>query len=177
MEENKKNILLIVICVIFVVLFVVVLFTNNRSEDNMNSTTSKINMVTDQNRFFTVSSCVSKYLSYLSLKDTDNILYLIDENYKNEHGITSANLYDYVKQLDGEYEFTANMMYQEQVDGNIMKYYVSGFIKPSLLLDSAEEYYQIERENFYVIVNLDLRQQVFSIVPYDGAVFQERGAS
>lgn len=176
MEDRKKNIILGIIAVI-VIITLIFLNRDNLFKKNPTIISGDITMVTDNNRFYTVTSCVSKYLSYLSSGDSSSLLLLLDNDYKETNNITSSNIYQFIDRLDSQYEFNADKMYQEKVNDTVIKYYVSGSISPALYFENMEDSYNVEYREFYVIVNLDLRQGVFSIVPYDGDIFLNGGAS
>ena len=54
-------------------------------EDKVNQ--DEILLVDDYNRFYTVSSCVSKYLNYLAANNTEKLLVLLSNEYKTENNI------------------------------------------------------------------------------------------
>ncbi len=175
--DKKKDIILVIIIIVIILLIGYFSWGKKSTVPNTIVVADNVYMVTDHNRFFTVTSCISKYLSYLTMHDTQNILLLLDDDYKNENNITSDNLYDYINAFDEEQEFTAKKMYQETVNDHIIKYYVSGILQPNLLLSTPEEYATIDSTPFYIIVNLDFQRQVFSIVPYDGKLFHKEETS
>ena len=60
-------------------------------EDKVNP--DEILLVDDYNRFYTVSSCVSKYLNYLTTNNTEKLLVLLSNEYKTKNNITESNIY------------------------------------------------------------------------------------
>ncbi len=174
-DDKKRSILIIIILVILLGGMIFFLFVNRGNQDPA-KITNKVHMVTDHSRFFTVVSCVSSFISYQSSQDTNNLLLLLNDNYKNNNHITASNLYQYIGTLESDYEFSANRMYQEQVNDDVMKYYVSGVLNPAMMYDDPEDLYHAPQKKYDVIVYLNLRQSTFSIEPYDGSIF-EGGAS
>lgn len=175
-KEEKKNILLLIVLLIIALIITIFVFSS-RSNKNSVNITDKISMVTDNSRFFTVTSCVSKYLTYLSSRDTTNLLLLLDKKYIDSNHISESNIFSFVDSVGDNSEFTATRMYQERVNDNVMKYYVSGFIRPMTYFEDMEDSYKVQAIPFYVIVNMDLKQKIFSIIPYDGKIFLKGGTS
>ena len=119
-----------------------------------------------QNDFYTVSSCVSKFLNYLSIRDTKSLLVLLSDKYKKDNSITEENIYSFINSLDGVYNFNPRKMYVQQKSKNVYKFYVYGLIEQeSMDLEG-------EQSNYYLIVTLDKDNGTFSVEPYDGKIFK-----
>ena len=130
-------------------------------EDKVNP--DEILLVDDYNRFYTVSSCVSKYLNYLATNNTEKLLVLLSNEYKTENNITESNIYTFIPKITGNRNFSPKKMYQQRLNQTIYKYYVYG--KDSLNTSSA-------KEDYYIIVILDESTMTFAIEPYDGSMFK-----
>lgn len=146
-------------------LFAIVLigfkFFNHNKQDN------KLNIVTSSSNFYTVSSCVNRYLNYIYQQDNNSILDVLSDNYISKNNINKNNVIDKIGKLDKKYGFEARKMYEQEVNDNVKKYYVKGF----LVEESLSDNYQIEKVNYYLIVYLDSKNSTYSIEPYDGKVF------
>lgn len=172
-EEKKKTVIGIGILIIFIVMTGIFIFSKSTNHHDVTYITSKISMVTDNSRFYTVSSCVSKYLTYLSSSNSSALLQLLDSRYKEENKITLLNINDFIKPLDQNYEFVALKMYQEKFNDNIMKYYVYGTIRPEQFYETVEDYYVADHDqDYYIIIYLDFKNQTFSVEPDDGTIFK-----
>ena len=66
-------------------------------EDKVNQ--DEILLVDDYNRFYTVSSCVSKYLNYLATNNTEKLLVLLSNEYKTKNNITESNIYTFIPKI------------------------------------------------------------------------------
>ena len=90
-------------------LFSIFLYNNrfgNKTVNN-NKESGKINLLSDYSRFFTVNSCIYKYISYLQSKYTDSLMKVIDVNYiinNNIYKITVL-LYKYNCRISKSKEF------------------------------------------------------------------------
>lgn len=165
MKKNKDYTLLIIICVILICILGL-LFLNKDEEDNVQDI-PQYKLVNDYSDFFTVSSCVSKYITYLSNKNTDDLIKILDDEFVLENGINSNNVYNYVNKLSGNYTFKAKKMYYQVDDEKVIKYYVYGYLIEETINGIGT------KQDYYLIVNLDTENQLFSVVPYNGELFKE----
>ena len=131
-----------------------------------NNSDTKIEIVTSTSKFYTVSNCANQYLGYLVDKDVDNLLLLLDKNYKKNNNINSNNIFDKISILDRRYSFNAQKMYQETLNNDIVKYYLKGY----LYVDDIDSSYN-DRKDYYLIILLDNKNSTYSVIPYDGELF------
>lgn len=167
-SEETRNLQLLIIVLVIVGVFSLVytLFIENKEEGDETVDNPSVLVVNDYNRFFTVSSCVSKYINYLTTKNTDNLLILLSSEYKENNSIDSNNLYNYIDVIEGNKTFSARKMFEEQVNNNVYKYYVYGSIQEEKLGSVSD------KEDYYLIVILDESNMTFAIEPYDGVLFK-----
>lgn len=166
---NKKDnyFLLIIICII---LFCVLglLYLDKQNSNNVEENKTKYKLLNDYSRFFTVNNCVSKYVSLIGKKETKYVLDILDEEYVKNNKITSDNLYNYVGDYNGIYSFSSLKIYYKDKNDNYITYYVYG----NLIQDSIDDE-NVSKEKKYYIVNFDLNNNLFSIIPYDENSFKE----
>lgn len=168
---NKKNnyFVLIIICIILLSL-VGIMFFNRRANDEMIDDTVKnpdYKLLDDYSRFFTVESCVYKYINLILRDSREDLLKVLDEDYVNKNNINQDNIYNYIEKLDGVYSFKAKKIYYENIDNNFIKYYVYGY----LVKETMDEI--VDKQDNYYIVSIDKKNSLFSISPYDGSMFKE----
>ena len=118
-EDRNKKILVVFLIVLTVGIIVYDKFLKKEPEENIDTTT--ISVVTDRNRFYTVASCVNKFLTYLTSKDTDSLYLLLDENYKTENKITKDNIYNYIGTYNNELIFNPKKIFEQRLSTNIYK--------------------------------------------------------
>lgn len=163
-SERNQKIITIILVILVLIIGIYNLFIKKDEVEKLDTET--ISLVTDVDRFFTVASCVSKYINYLSIDDKSSLYTLLDNNYKKENNITEDNMYNYIIDVNSGVQFQAYKMYSQNITENIVKYYVHGYI----------EYEQIDvvsaKSDYYVIAILDQETLTFSIVPYDGEIFK-----
>lgn len=165
MNENKvskKQIILIIIGIIIALLLIIfkLFFSDNKKD---------FEIVTSTSKFYTVSNCINRYLTYLSAGDTENLMLLLNKSYKNKNNITSNNLFDKIDKFDELYSFQARKMYQDVINDNVTKYYVYGY----LIKEGIDDSFVQEKVDYYFIVYLDSKNSTYSIEPYDGIIFLE----
>ena len=164
-ERNKKVLAIVIVITVLLLGIYKIFFEKNVFEEEKIDTKT-ISVLKDNSRFFTVSSCVSKYIRYLSSNDTENLLVLLSNEYKEKSSINSSNIYSFVGTLTGNKTFSAKKMFQQRISKTIYKYYVYGFLEENLM-DSVSA-----KEPYYLIVILDESNMTFAIEPYDGSMFK-----
>ena len=163
--ERNKKIFAVVLVIVVLALGIYKLFFEKTIVEEEKIDTETITIVKNNSRFYTVSSCVSKYLSYLTIKDTDNLLVLLSEDFKAKNSVTSENIYSYIGTLDVTKTFSARKIYEQRVTKTIYKYYVYGYIE-----EEGMDFI-LNKQDYYIIVLLDEKNMVFAVEPYDGSLF------
>ena len=164
-ERNKKILaIVIVIAVLFLGIYKIFFEKDIVEEEKIDTET--ISIVEDNSRFFTVSSCVSKYMGYLSDRNTENLLVLLSNEYKTNNSVNSSNLYEFIGNININTTFSPKKMFQQRVSKTIYKYYVYGFIEQDLI------HVDYKKQPYYLIVILDEDTMTFAIEPYDGSMFK-----
>lgn len=167
-ENNNKVILLVVfIMLLFAAVAIYNYRTDNKEEDIVDNSKEYV-LLNDYSRFFTINSCVYKYIQYLQKEDFDSLFEVLDEDYVNNNGVNKNNVYSFLPNIsDGTYSYVSKKIYYNRVSDNYITYYVYGYIVKEMLDSVGEkQYYSYE-------VNLDTNNQIFSISPYNGDLFKE----
>lgn len=166
---NKKDnyILLIIICVILVCILILLFLNSNSKEETILNEEPKYKSVSDYSDFYTVSSCAYKYITYLSSNKVYDLINILDEEFVSNNNINTNNIYNYVNKLGGNNTFKAKKMYYQVYNKNIDRYYVYGYLIEETI-DGISN-----KQDYYLIVNLDSKNKLFSVLPYDGKLFKE----
>lgn len=169
MQMKKKDYILLVICV-SIALITLLLVNIGKVNINIgnNKETKKTTLLKDYSRFLTLESCVYRYVNYLQSKDIDSLLKVLDKEYVDKNLIDENNIFTYLDNLDGIYSFVAKKIYYEKMNDNLIKYYIYG----QIIEDNINAYNSNVIDRYY-IVYLDTNNRIFSISPYDGAIFSE----
>ena len=165
-KGDKKNIIILVIIAIILISGIIVYETFfNKSTVNEET---EVAILKDNSRFYTVSSCINRYLTYLTNKDINNLFLLVDEEYKKENNIDKNNILEYLPKLNKRYNFKARKMYEQELNDKYTKYYIYGL----LIEDLFNEEDSIKNTlDFYTIVTINSKDHTYSITPYDGEMF------
>lgn len=166
MKKKDNSTTLMIISLILLVI-VGLLYFLDKDEEVLEKKETEYKLLNDYSRFFTIDSCVYKYITYVSNSKTEDILKVLDSDYVRDNNINSSNLYNYVGTLEGNYTFKTKKIYYEVLNNNYIRYYVYGY----LIQDSLDSIG--DKQDYYFIVNLDTKNQLFSISPYDGSIFKE----
>ena len=166
LELNKKNIIMVSILIgLFIILIIVIRLSTGVSNKD-NSVKNGITIVKNYNDFYTVNSCVYRYLTYLKNRDVDTVLKLLDDDFIKSNNINSNNLFSFLTSYEGNISFNSRKMYEEKVNSNTIKYYVYGYVEKDII-DSEPEISEA-----YFLVKLDKENKVFTISPYSGEIFK-----
>ena len=167
MNKNEKTQVIVTVVLVVAALILIIYSTFfNKKEVSEKIDTETISIVNDNSKFFTVSSCVSKYLNYLSIRDTDNLLILLSNDYKTKNSVDKSNIYSFVGSVQGNPEFSPKKMFVQRMSKNVYKYCVYGTITQDVINSLGESI------DYYLIVILDEENMTFAIEPYNGEMFK-----
>lgn len=184
----RKNILLMIISVLIIITVVICILLNimknTKNEENTNTQINNVVSKTDSKElkevksateYFTVQSCVNKYLTYIEAQNISSILKILDVEYINNNNITEKNVLNNVGNISEMVIFEAKKMYVEEIDQNNNKYYITGILKRDRMDD--ENGLKVIKDNFNIAVKLDFENMIFSVIPLkDGGVFNEKNS-
>lgn len=146
---------------ILIILVIVVIVFNIINVSNKKEKTNEINIVTSYDDFYTVDSCISRTFSYINTKDNKSLLLVIDEKYIKDNNLTEDNVLTIFDNFPQVANFSSKKMYFQK-NGVITKFYVYGIIKADSINSNI-----ITGIDYYLIVNLDTENGLFSIEPID----------
>ena len=108
LDENKKNIIQIIIALSALILFIIIRLIIDYGGNNtiLRQEKYKKEIVKDNSRYYTVIGCINKYLTYVQMGNSEDILLLLDEEYKNNFNITSSNLKNYIPSLENVNDYS-----------------------------------------------------------------------
>lgn len=193
MENWKfKKILVLLIILLSIILIILFYFNKKREsipqvfqekgekgENVLESYGKDFNGGIDKQSYFDIKNCIQQYLNYINMNNSQNFAYdeqgnyvrFLDENeikekiykllsnkYISEKNITIENLYDNVKVLQETPLFIPIEAKLIQ-DGNIKSFLIYGIME-------TVDYKVIDK--FYAVVNINIRQENFSIEPIYG---------
>lgn len=171
MEKHKKKVILFIgIILVFIAFIAIVLslfLKNQDSEEPTNPNTSeeeKFNIsivpLNDYNEFFTVNQIINQYYLSLTGSNKQTIYNLLDEDFKNQEGITLNNLDSKINRNYQSTSYTSLEIYYNP-DSVITYYFVNGFLENENLSDDSFQY--TKNVKYLVIVNK--KTYAYSITP------------
>lgn len=168
MKENSK----LTVMILIIITIVVVVFSSLFGNQIRKQEEEKIQIVTNYSNFYTVNSCLYRFVTYLHSKDKESIMLILNDTYKNKNKITTDNVLNKLPNVDVDSTFVSNKMYYQQLKNNVTKYYVRGYIEENQISDNFDTN-KLNRNEVYFIVYLDTEQKIFSIEPYSGDIFMD----
>ncbi len=174
---NLKKWLLVIfsIIIILMIIFIVILTLpkdeklqeNYERQDGAEEITIKYNDIEklkDRNTFFTVSSCVDKYLVAVYSEEVQTIYDLLSREYISKNKIKIDNLLNKIDNYDEMQIFSADTIYEVNNTENISTYYVEGTIRDDIFGEQ-----NTKETNFYIAVQLDKVNRTYAIIPNEKA--------
>ena len=171
LNENEKNVLTSIVFVLIFISFLIYLGVSKLIEAKKEQEESqKTVLVTDAGRYFTAVNCVKSYLNYVQRGNTDDMLLLLNEEYKEANRITASTVRNHIPKLEYNYmyDYVGEEMYQHRISKNVVEYYIKGRIKKSQM-DEDSTY-----SDYDVTVVLYEDKFLYSIKPRIGGLYDEQ---
>lgn len=160
--KDKKDLYLVIILGIFIVFLVLILNKNNNENEEFSEKEYKT--VTNYSNFFTIEGCVNRYISTIMSKNTDDLLVLLNDSYKNKYGVNKDNVYNFIGEFKNKNTFQAKKMYVKD-----STFYVYGYLMEETI-DSLKI-----TDDYYLIIETNKDDNTYNVTPYDGAIFKDKG--
>lgn len=131
---------------------------NTNSINNSANSAPKLEKVTSRENFYTVKSCVEKYINYIVNLDNVAVYNLLDKSYINQKNINKNNIFDIVGKINRNQIFSPSKMNFAKIENKEI-YIVYGNIREDKLNERANEL------EFNITVILNKYNGTFSIIP------------
>ena len=118
----------------------------------------KLEKVISRENFYTVKSCVEKYINYNVDNNSVALYNLLDEVYINQKSINKNNIFDIVEKINKNQIFLPNKMMSAKI-ANIEIYIVYGNIREDKLNERTTE------TEFNITIILNKTNNTFSAIP------------
>lgn len=163
-KTTKIEVIIIILLIaVFGISFIYAKTTEGKADEETIDTT--VTALSDVNRFFTIDSAISKYFSYVTSKNSESILKILDEDYIERNNITSSNIYNFVGNYNSNIKSNLEEAYQISSYNNIYKYYVKVGLKLETLYDSTLQEYA------YYIVTINENELTFAVEPISETLY------
>lgn len=134
-------------------------------EEAIDSTVTPLKEV---NRYFSIDSAISKYVSYVVSKDMSSIMKVLNKDFVTDNQITEENIFDYITEYGSNYRSNTREIYQVSSYNNIYKYYAKVRISEENLYNSNIVGYN------YFEVTIDEDNLTFALEPISEIMYQEK---
>lgn len=115
----------------------------------------KFKIVKDETRYYTVANAMTKYSSYINSKDSENVLTILDENFKKSNNVNKDNVLEKVGNFDKTISIIPSYMCSRKKSENVTQYIFSSTINDikgeaitkknySVYLDASNMTYSVE---------------------------------
>lgn len=166
LSASEKKVLLFWGVLGFVLLIIVAFI--NLNKDTLNKTdytNNKYSILKDYNRYYTVSSAIAKFYSFMNSGNYQSVLNILSSNYKEENNIDIDNLKDYITLYDTAVNYQTGIVCYKDIDKGVTSYIVNGqVVKMNNSSFIKEEYLQ---------VTLNGNNFLFSIEPINKETYEE----
>lgn len=176
MSNNKILKAMIIIAIIIIILIIIIIsILNNKTDEkdishDIQQSTMELSRVKERNDFFTVKTCVDRYVTYLTTKETDILYGYLDKQYVKENNITKNNVLNHIKTYNSYFKFKAKEMYFTQISSSLSQYFIYG----ELTEETDEEIGK--KMDFYISIKIDKNNNTFSVIPdkyIDGMIVKD----
>ena len=129
---------------------------------DMQNFNTDISYLDNYNEFFTVSRIINDYYLEIVSQNTENVLNLLDEDYKREMGIQANNVFNIVKSNYTSVSYMPMKIYYN-ADSVVTYYFVNGYAEDVNFTENKSLYYN--SVNFLIILNKNTKH--YSVIPLD----------
>lgn len=169
-SESQKKVLTgwaIIGIVILVAVFVVAIFTvkekNEKTETGITAANSK--KVIDRSRYYTVKNAITKYYSFVNMKDYDSVLKILDSNYVKDNNIDANNIKSFLTDTDVSLSYDSKIMCLKNSNKGVYTFVIDGNeISANTGVLVAKKYYEIV---------MDGNNSTFSLKPIEENIYNE----
>lgn len=146
MENKAQKKVLIIIGIILVIIailaYILSLFidkddvsenpNNGTTINNPNSTqedevTTDFTLLENERVFFGLSDVLNHYFESIMVRDTNELMIMLDEEYINENNITTNNLYNYINHNYANAAYTPKEIYYNP-NSDVTYYFIDGYV-------------------------------------------------
>ncbi len=147
LSDDQRKVLRIWFVVGVIVILLLLFFSYSVYKEKKENEVNYSNVYTkvkDYNRYYTVTSLVEKFYSYINSKDYNNVLIILNSDYKNTNNINLSNIDNYLPKHEVNIGFQPGLICTKQISKDLTSYYVKGNTVSSNTGDKiSDSYYNI----------------------------------
>lgn len=163
----KKDYKIFIIIIIILICILGLIFLSDKKKENVVKKDNKFVLVSDYSDFFTVNSSINKFVSYLSSSKLEDVVLVLNSEFKEQNNINVNNVNDFFPKLNGLVSFVSKKIFYQNSEDNKVVYYVYGYFEEETIdsIGKKSDYY------FKVVFNND--NQTFDIMPLSENIYNE----
>lgn len=168
LSDSEKKVLTAWAIVGIIILLIVLLFglkkDQTQKEEIENITAKGSKYVIDRNRYYTVKNALTKFYSFINLKDHESVLKILDAKYVSDNKINQDNISEYIPKSDIQLSYETKRMCLKSLKSGVYTFVSEG---EEISATTGKRI----RESYYEVV-LDGNTSLFSVKPIDSRTFE-----
>lgn len=169
LSDSEKKVLIAWAIIGIIILLLVLLFglkkEKVKQEEINNITANGSNYLIDHSRYYTVKNAITKFYSFINVKDYDSTLKILNEKYVSENKITASNINEFLTESDVQLSYQSKRMCLKSLKSGVYTFVSEG----EEISSNTGKYIS---DKYYEVV-LDGNTSLFSIKPIDSSKFME----
>lgn len=163
--EKKTLMAWFIVAIIFLLVLIVIKIINPNFSflKKIDYSKNKYSVVTDYNRYYTVSNAVNKYYSFINAKKYESVYHILDEKYTKEKNVDEYTVINIISNSDKALSYKSGIMCFKDIAEGITSYIVKG---DEVLMNSLKT-----NKTVYYEVILDGNKFHYSIKPIEEEIF------
>ena len=140
-QRKVLTIIGIILVIIAILAYVLSLFIKNENKENesngtnntppatshVDEVTTDFTLLDNERIFFGLSDIINHYFESIMVRDTDELMIMLDEEYINENNITASNIYNYINHNYANAAYTPKEIYYNP-NSDITYYFIDGYV-------------------------------------------------
>lgn len=128
-ESEKKTLMAwFIAAVIFLLILIVIKIINPdfSFKKKVDYSKNKYNVVTDYNRYYTVTNAINKYYAFVNAKEYESVYHILDEDYTKKMGVDKDTVINIISDSDKALSFNGRLMCSKDIAEGITSYIIKG---------------------------------------------------
>lgn len=165
-ESEKKTLMAwFIVAVIFLLILIVIKIINPdfSFKKKTDYSKNKYSVVTDYNRYYTVSNAINKYYSFINAHEYESVYHILDEEYTKGKNVDKDTVINIISDADKALSYKGGLMCSKDIASGITSYLVKG---DEVFMNSSD----INKTIYYEVI-LDGNNFHYSIKPIEEEFF------
>lgn len=128
-DAEKKTLLvwfIAAIIILLILVFVKIVWPNFTSKSQTDYSKNEYSVVSDYNRYYTVSNAISKYYAFINAHEYTSVYHILDESYTKEMNVDESTVINIISDADKALSYRPRLMCSKDIAEGITSYIVEG---------------------------------------------------